>query len=337
MPSNTQSDPEYPGLTADQIEEILTKCYPGMPETVLTPEEAKHRATMVYADMNTVGFLLQSDTSWPVPAPEDQTIWIPSYRLNGAIYGPEADPNGEHNRDAAGPLLSCGEFVRLSKACKLGRQFLTPEKWPSRFTSRLRDPKSHLAVLEEVLWLGRWHSPENIEMAYKQNPGSAKDIDWRFTCCGQTINLEVKNRQRDWLGVVDGPHFSRNFDSYFRDVEGKFVLQQNGELNIVGITTMYPPDRGMHECTQRFLDTHPEIDAVIIWSLHDPEGKRPDIHARQPELIKMLFKGGDREDDLFCAPIRHLWRKSEERRAMRPAESMNAMSKLIPNSDNSAS
>lgn len=134
-------------------------------------------------------------------------------------------------------------------------------------------------MLEEILWLGRWHTPENIEMAYKQNPDSPKDIDWRFTSCGQTINLEVKNRQRDWVGVVDGPHFSRNFDSYFRDLAGKFGPQQNGELNIVGITTMSPPDRGLQECTQRFLDAHPEIDAVIIWSIHDPDGKRPDIHA----------------------------------------------------------
>jgi hypothetical protein len=158
-------------------------------------------------------------------------------------------------------------------------------------------------------------------MSYKQIP-TGKDIDWRFLCCGQKINLEVKYRMRDWLGIADGPHFSRNFDSYFNEVKGKFGPRPEGELNVVGITTFTPPDRGLQECTQRFLDKHPEIDAVIFWSIHDPEGKRPEIHARQPELIKMLFKGGDIEDNLFCAPIRHLWRKSEERRAMRPAEAM---------------
>ena len=319
-------------LSQPQIEEILAKCFPGMAETVLSQEEAKSRAAMVYEDMKAVNFPLRMGETWPVPAARNETIWIPSYPLDGIMYGPEADPDGESKRDAAGPLLSCGEFIRLSKACKLGRELLTTNRWPSHFTVGLRDTQKHLSVIEEILWLGRWHSPENIEPTYKQNPATGKDIDWRFTCCGQVINLEVKYRMRDWLGIVDGQHFSREFDSYFDEVKGKFAPRPDGELNIVGITTFTPPDRGLQECTLRFLDKHPEVDAVIFWSIHDPEGKRPEIHARQPELIKMLFKGGDREDNLFCAPIRHLWRKSEERRAMRPAEAMDAISQIISDS-----
>jgi hypothetical protein len=325
-PVTNQHPPK--SLEQNQIEAILRKCYPGMSETILTHEEAKLRAAMVYEDMAAVNFPLRLGTTWPVQAAGYETIEIPSYPLDGIMYGPEADPSGEGKRDAAGPLLSCGEFIRLSKACKLGRELLTTNRWPSRFTVGLRDTQKHLSVIEEILWLGRWHSPENIEMTYKQNPSAGKDIDWRFTCCGQTINLEVKYRMRDWLGVVDGSHFSRNFDSYFSDVKGKFGPRPDGELNIVGITTFTPPDRGLQECTKRFLDKHAEIDAVIFWSIHDPEGKRPEIHARHPELIKMLFKWGGREDNLFCAPIRHLWRKREERRAMRPAEAMDAIPKM---------
>lgn len=321
-------------LTQTQIEEILTKCYPGMAETVLSPVEAKARAKMVHEDMKAVNFSLRLGITWPVPLVGYEAIIIPSYPLEGSMYGPEADPDGTNNRDAAGPLISCGEFVRLSKACKLGRELLTTNRWPSRFTSRIRDSQDHLAVIEEILWLTRWHEPKDIEMTYKQNPTSGKDVDWRFSCRGMTINLEVKYRLRDWLGIVDGPHFSRNFDSYFNDIEGKFGFRPEGELNIVGITTISPPDRGLQECTQRFLNGHPDIDAVIFWSIHDPEGKRPEFHARKPDLIKMLFKGADREDNLFCAPIRHLWRKSDERRAMRPAEAMDAISKLIPKSNN---
>ncbi len=332
MPTNPSQTPRGTPLTQAQIREILGKCYPGMPETALSDEEADLRSQMVFDDMESVGFALVFDASWPVPAPGDETIWIPSYRLPGAIYGPQADPDGTESRDAAGPLLSCGEFVRLSKACKLGRLYLTPEKWPSRFTTRLRDPKNHLAVLEEVLWLGRWHAPENVEMTYKQNPATGKDIDWRFTCCGQTINLEVKFRQRDWVGLVDGEHFSRDFDSYFRDVEGKFGPRANSELNIVGLTTISPPDRGLRECTRRFLDRHPEIDAIIFWSLHDPEGTRPEIHGRQADLIRTLLRSADREDEMLVAPIRHLWRKSDERRALSPGETLDAISRIAHDS-----
>lgn len=329
MSTSEQQGPQVPPLTSEQIGEILRTCYPGMSETILTPEEAKARAEMVHADMLKVGFPLLFDTYWPVPAPGNKTIRVPSYKLLGAIYGPEADPYGDNNKDASGPLLSCGEFVRLSKVCKLARQLLTTEKWPARFTGRLRDPKSHLAVLEEILWLGRWRAPKSIEMAYKQNHSSQKDIDWRFDCCGQMINLEVKSRPRDWIGLTDGSHFSRNFDSYFRDVEDKFGPQQNDELNVVGITTWTPPDRGLRECTQRFLQSHSEIDAVIFWSLHDPNGERPEIQSRRPSLIKLFLKEADREDNLFIAPIRHLWRKSEERRALRPNEALQAISKIV--------
>lgn len=316
-------------LTIDQIEEILGKCYPGMSERVLSQEEATNRASMVNNDMAAVSFDLRLGTPWPVAIPGCDTIWIPSYPLEGAMYGPEADPDGESNRDAAGPLLSCGEFVRLSKACKLGRKFLSTDRWPSRFASRLRDSQNHLAVIEEILWLGRWRDPTDVEMTYKQNPASRKDIDWRFKCHGMTINLEVKYRMRDWLGIVDGPHFSRRFDSYFNDVEGKFTSRPDGELNIVGITTFSPPDRGLQECTRRFMDRHPEIDAVIFWSIHNPKGKRFDVHTRQPDLIKVLFVGADREDDMFIAPVRHLWRRSEERRALRPDETLPALRSML--------
>jgi hypothetical protein len=328
MPPNARESSKSSSLTQAQVEEILRQCYPGMSETVLTSKEAKERSAMVHNDMKTVRFALRLGTSWPVQTQGFEPIWIPSYHLEGTMYGPEADPDGDNNRDAAGPLINCGEFVRLSKACMLGRKLLSPGDWPQKFASKLRDSQQHLSTIEEILWLGRWHAPQNVEMTYKQNPSSGKDIDWRFTCCGQTINLEVKYRMRDWLGIVDGHHFSRNFNSYFNDVEGKFGPRTGGELNIVGITTFTPPDRGLQACTERFLGTHPEIDAVIFWSIHDPNGKRPDIHARQPDLIKMLFKGGDREDNLFCAPIRHLWRKSDERRSMRPSEAMDAISMI---------
>ncbi len=181
-----------------------------------------------------------------------------------------------------------------------------------------------------MVWLGRWHSPRHVKMTYRHNPKTNHDVDWRFNSCGQVINLEVKTRRRDWIGVTDGPYFSRDFDSYFEDLKGKFGPQQNGELNVVAVTTFTPPDTSLRRCTSRFLDSHPEIDAIVFWSLHQPDGNGLEIHAKEPERIRLFLKGPEREDDLFVAPIRHLWRKREERRAMRADEAIAAITASSP-------
>lgn len=319
-------------LTLSQIEEILQKCYIGMSESVLDRDEASVRARMVYEDMMAVDFPLCLDCGWPVQFPGAETIWIPSYQLPEAGYGPIIDPEGENGRDAAGPLLSCGEFIRLSRACKLGRDILTPKRWPIQLKTRLQASEHHLAVIEEIVWLGRWHSPRYVKMTYRHNPETNNDVDWRFNSCGQVINLEVKTRRRDWMGVTDGTCFSRDFDSYFEDLEGKFGPQKNGELNIVAVTTFAPPEASLRRCTTRFLDTHPEIDAVVFWSLHQPNGDGLEIHAKEPDRIRLFLKGPEREDELFVAPIRHLWRNREERRALRADEAIVVMKKLSSDS-----
>jgi hypothetical protein len=229
---------------------------------------------------------------------------------------------------AAGPGLNCGHLLRLSKACKIARTFLK-KAWPGTFATRLRDPNDHLAVVEELLWLGYWHRVKNVQRSYKQSGASDKNVDWRFTCCDQIINLEVKYRRRDWVGIVDGPYFSRDFDSYFEDCQGKFGPQKDGELNVIGITTLAPPDAGLCRAIDRFLTNHPYADAIILWSFHAPGGDRPEIHSAKADLIRVLFTGGDAEDGLRISPIRHLWRKSEERRALRPAEIPEALVNAI--------
>lgn len=318
-------------LAMEQIEEILQKCYPGMKVTVLSAEESSDRARMIYEDMTAVGFPLLLDQAWVVTPPGVESVYVPTYQLPKSGYGPQADSDGTLGRDAAGPLLSCGEFIRLSRACKIGRDFLTRKRWPSHFTARLRDSEQHLAVIEEMIWLGRWHTPSHVKMSYRHNPANNSDIDWRFKSCNQVINLEVKTRRRDWMGLTDGSHFSRDFDSYFDDVEGKFGLQKDNELNVITITTFAPPDASLRRCTQRYLDQHPEVDAVVFWAIHDPKNTRPEIHAREPGLIQLLLKGSEREDDLFISSIRHLWRKRDERRAMRSNEVIAAIAERRSN------
>ncbi len=134
-------------LTLPQIEEILQKCYPGMSEAVLDTGEASSRARMIYEDMGTAEFPLCLDYTWPAQLPGAETVWVPSYRLPEAGYGPVADPNGDNGRDAAGPLLSCGEFIRLSRACKIGREILSSKRWPIQFKKRIQASEHHLAVI----------------------------------------------------------------------------------------------------------------------------------------------------------------------------------------------
>jgi len=300
------------------IAEALVTAFPGAREPVLGADEAEARALIVYEDMTKVRFDLQLEY-WRVELPDYQSIGIPAYKLIGSQFDPDAPVDSPDVYKAAGPGLNCGNLLRLSKACKVGRAIVKKE-WPNTFATRLRDPNDHLAVVEELLWLGYWQPVKDLRRSFKQSEESKKNIDWRFNCCSQVINLEVKYRRRDWVGIVDGPYFSRDFDSYFEDCEGKFGPQKDGELNIVGVSTLASPDDGLRRTIERFLKTHPYVDAIILWSFHAPNGESPEIHSRQADLIKLLFTGGDSEDRLRISPIRHLWRKSEERRALRPAE-----------------
>lgn len=81
-------------LTEKQIYEILSKCYPGMSEQVLLPEDAAERAAMIHEDMTDVRFLLTLGETWTVNMPGYQAVHIPSYPLPGISYGPDADPDG---------------------------------------------------------------------------------------------------------------------------------------------------------------------------------------------------------------------------------------------------
>jgi hypothetical protein len=300
------------------IETALVTAFLGTREPVLSADEAKARAQIVSEDMIKVRFDLQLEY-WKVELPNHGPIGVPAYKLIGSQFDPNAPLGTPDVYKAAGPGLNCGNLLRLSKACKLGRVILK-KAWPNSFATRLRDPNDHLAVVEELLWLGYWQPVTDVQRSFKQSAASKKNIDWRFSCCGQLINLEVKYRRRDWVGIVDGPHFSRDFDSYFEDCEGKFGPQKNGELNIIGVSTLAPPDDGLRRTIERFLKKHPEVDGIILWSFHAPSGAPPEIHSAKADLLKLLFTGGDSEDRLRASPIRHLWRKSEERRTLRPGE-----------------
>jgi hypothetical protein len=305
-------------MTLTEIERFLLGAYFRAPKPILKEAEALSRAKLVFDDMNTIGFTLDPKI-WPMRMPDGSAIGVPSYILHGSQFNLNASESVNDVYKAEGPGLNCGDFLRLSKACSLARTYLSND-WPRAFTTRLKDPNDHPAVVEEVLWLGYWRDLKSVVHGYRQNPATRKDVDWRFTTCGQPINLENKYRRRDWIGRVDGPHFSRDFDSYFDDCEGKFGPQVDGELNIIGITTLAPADAGFRSAIDRYLRHNKNVDAIILWSYHAPNGETPEIHSRKADLVRLLFTGGDAEDHSRMSPFTHLLRKSEERRALRPGE-----------------
>ncbi len=282
-----------------QLEHELATAYRGTSRPVWSEDEAKALARMVHEDMTSAGFDLEL-TPWPpVQLPGAMPIEVPAYKLEGTDYGPEKLHGSNQTFKASGPMLDGGHLLRLARACKIGRAFLKAD-WPVRFAKRLRNATDHPTVIEEILWLGRWHIPINVKPGVKLVPGSEKDVDWGFDCCGLQINLEAKFRRRDWRARADGPSFSRDFDSYFDDALGKFAPTKPGELNLLGITTFAQPDRGLRECTERFLKAHPEVDGVIYWSLHAPNGTSVEVHSIHDRALIESLLSIDEEEYLLC-------------------------------------
>jgi hypothetical protein len=150
----------------------LVTAFPGASQPVLGAHEAKARAKIVYEDMAKVRFDLQVE-HWPVELPGARRIAVPAYKLIGSQFNPNAPLDTPDVYKAAGPGLNCGNLLRLSKACKLGRAHLK-KAWPSAFATRLRDPNDHLAVIEELLWLGYWQ-PDRCAVELQAEPGKQEE------------------------------------------------------------------------------------------------------------------------------------------------------------------
>lgn len=284
----------------------------------LDRDTARRRAVFLAEDACLLGI------DWPIRATGgDHSLFLPYYDIPGTDFGATDDDKAKEVEKAHGFGLNWGSLVRLSKACEIGRlKFCTD--WPAKFKGQLTNPKDHLSIVEELLWLGLWHQTEALEREARpfQHLGHAKRVDWRFDCCGQIINLEIKYRPRDWMRQVDGSKFSRVFDSYYHDVPGKFPARNDGELNIVGISSLAAEDRHWSLVTEKLLKTHSEIDAVILWAHHTDSGGPFRIHSLKKGFVELFFTGGTLEDAAHFGLVRHLWRNRNERRAIRAEEAI---------------
>lgn len=313
-------------MDVNQIADILMRAPIGAQKPILEPDEARIRAHWVVTDMAEIGLSLKLNAfSVPVPPnvtgrPQDGRIWVPYYELPRSDFGKDQSVGDNAAADtltAHGTGMTWGDLVRLSKVCKIGHTLLGPV-WPRKFKPRLL--AEHNACIHEILWLSRFKKPANIEIEPRPFPNCKKGPDWRFTSDSQPINLEVKFRPGDWVRHVDGAKFSPARAGLLYGVAAKFPIKNAGELNLVAVTVIGPIERSLIAATDEFLRNTPTVDAVFIWSEAPDDGPPTAIRPADNNFARHFFNEGDEEDRCHIGVVRHLWRKSEERRSIRPDE-----------------
>ena len=324
-------------ITLEQLERALMTAYPGARFPVLDREMALQRAHWLHDDIQAWRFDLCL-TYQPIEFDGCEPMHIPKYRLAESPYsaskGTEDRKLGEDQEmfHGEGSGLDTPDLLKLSRASAIGHTVLKHTNWPHTHARRVRDPRDHIAVIEEILWLGRWRNPVEVQLNAKLVPGTGKDVDCRFRSEGITINLEVKYRPRTWLAGVDGGFGVQDLRSLFDGVGGKFpATEPQDAYNVVALTIVAPIDDLLRHHATQFLASHPEIAAVVVWSEHDPTAGRNHefiCRANGPgRLLELLFKS-DEEERSRVGFIRHPVRHATERREMTFEESLRLMQKM---------
>ncbi len=301
-----------------ELAQYLERTPSGWRNPLLTKEEAAVRASVVCAAMDEIGLNLEIKT-FPAPTPYGVDIEVAYYDLPMSEYGQEKpDETGCATRTTCGSGYTWGDVFQLSKACIVGARLLPAEVWPMAFKEDLTTNR-HYACIQELLWLGKFKQPEGVQHAAKPFCNCKKDVDWRFKCQSQVINLEVKYRPADWTKLVDGPRISPSRVEDFHDVRGKFPVKNADELNLLGVTSMAPLDASLEKACNDLLKEMPTLDGVLVWT-HAPENGYTAIYSEQRGYVRLFFNEGDREDRMFYPAIFHQWEHSAHRRGKLAAE-----------------
>jgi len=304
-------------MVADQEQNRRTRQIPfdedhlsQMYSTVHPIAEARRRAKNVVNDCQRIGIAPTLNL-----LPLYPHLSVPYYTFGEPEFSPgNLEKNVPDTLKAIGFGLNWGDLHVLSYACELGRR-LWGEQWVLKFKDNLCHFDDHLAMVEELWWIGLWHPPSDVRYEVCLGGGSTKTVDWRFKCCDQIINLEVKFRPKDWKRVVDGRLFSKFHESVFEGVAEKFRVKRPGELNLVGITLLSQLDREAARAADRFLAKNDKIDGVIYWSTGMKEQPPEQFHLKPHAAhVKLLFHKVREHLGRFTLVL-HPWRDREKRRA----------------------
>jgi len=281
----------------------------------LASDAAEDRAKVIVTNSRTLNI------NWNLGLTSMKTeheLWVPCYEIPNSDFGaPPSSLEASAVHKAHGIGLNWGSLLRFGRACETVSK-LFEKGLPAKVRNKLANPKDHLATVEEIIWLGLWQHVSDIESEVQlgKKNGNKKRVDWKFKSKGQTINLEVKYRMRDWVRVADGPQFSIARPSYYEDIDGKFPERLPSELNIVGISSYAAPDRSWREETHDYLDKNPQIDAIVLWSpTFVGDGGAPfEVHSRDKASIVRNLLRPIEEDKQHLVVIRHLWQERDQRR-----------------------
>ena len=298
----------------------LAKGLDGLP--LITGDEARLRSEAIHEEVKAVGFSLKL-RPWTSPSPRGPVPY-PAYDIDDPRYDLNKIGPGERGTFGInGPGISCGDLVKLGRFCLLRRRHL-PGGWSRDLKAQFLDPQSHLDAVEEIYALSRWHGVTDVRMKVGLWDGKAKDVDLGFKACLVPLFVEVKNRRREAVGVVDGWHDGRNHPSLFDDLIGKFPeSRRQGALHVAWISTHLEPDTQLAAQTTGFLAAHPEIDAIVVWSDHSRDGRPFRAIFGSPAIrqqLELLLRDPDREEADRYLVLKHLGRNSEAGRTLLPGE-----------------
>jgi hypothetical protein len=192
-----------------------------------------------------------------------------------------------------GTFLTRGRLLRFAHATWFG-ECRFPQIWhhDPKFRTNLALPSSHLATIEEVIWLGGfWHTSIDYDTIVNGHKmlGKTKDIDWRFRCrvnrIAKWINLEAKRRDADIRVLLPGGKPPLN---PFADIPQKFSLSSNDEINVAAITIYGTDGEGMVIRTKSWLDQNRNVDCVLIWNDVTATVTPVAVDAKQEKLEWLL-------------------------------------------------
>jgi hypothetical protein len=249
-------------LKIDQLRQVLLDAK-GLDRVSLLSDEMAHaRAEAILDEIARLEFELHL-LAWP----SLNESHYPAYKISDPRYDLNSFEFGAKDAFAVnGPGISHGDLLKLGRAFEMKQKFL-PVTWPKELRDHLLDHQSHLDTVEELCWLDRWHNVQNVTTA-NINPNTGKDTDWKLTTCGIPLGIDVKNRRKEWTGILDGTHKSRNYDSWFDDFIGKFYRSAENALNLACISTFLTADDDLKQQAETFLATNREIDGIVVYSSH---------------------------------------------------------------------
>jgi hypothetical protein len=289
-------------ITVEDIEKLLIFGF-------LDSGDARKRSPLIKEDFDWIDFDSLMFDARPCQFIEEQTgssFCIPEYHFGETRHSIDSAEHAEVIKVEwmGGTGLDCGHLLFFSRVSEIARRTI-PHYWlkPCKLRDLLRDPIQHLDTTEEIWWLDRWKSPENIKSSVKLKHDSATDVDWTFTVGDDalTINLEVKRMIGDCVRHVTERRFKIDWFEQFCDkkVNPKFRASKDSEVNVLGLSLFGEITREVQLVISEWLTNRQDlIDAVLVVTREARRKSCFDVQLRngKARLMKSFLNEPSLED-----------------------------------------